>query len=213
MLYCSLIKNLTKRNIMTKQFDRNVFETFLQELTNAKLDSDDKSLLVSNMLSICTFEEQEEFAISLRKKGFVLNLYQNPTPVSNAVIPVSTDEGIRLLSVVRNIDPCRGEVGLPGGYVDKLETFEQAAARETFEETGLLLRAEDFSLMLSRVTPQNNTLVFCNYNHIVKASDIDMSFSNSETQKIVLSDPTQSFCFPSHQEVAKKFWENLKDYL
>jgi 8-oxo-dGTP diphosphatase len=213
MLYCSLIQNLTKRNIMTKQFDRNVFETFLQELTNAKLDSDDKSLLVSNMLSICTFEEQEEFAISLRKKGFVLNLYQNPTPVSNAVIPVSTDEGIRLLSVIRNIDPCRGEVGLPGGYVDKLETFEQAAARETFEETGLLLRAEDFSLMLSRVTPQNNTLVFCNYNHIVKASDIDMSFSNSETQKIVLSDPTQSFCFPSHQEVAKKFWENLKDYL
>lgn len=196
-----------------KKFDRNVFETFLQELTSAKLDSDDKSLLVSNMLSICTFQEQEEFAISLRKKGFVLNLYQNPTPVATAVIPVSTDEGIRLLSIVRNIEPGRGEVGLPGGYVDKLETFEQAAARETLEETGLHLHPEHFSLMLSRVTPQNNTLVFCNYNQIVKASDIDMSFSNSETQKIVLSDSTQKFCFPSHQEVVKKVWENLKDYL
>lgn len=198
---------------MMKKFDRNVFETFLQELTNANLDSEDKSLLVSNMLSICTFSEQEKFAISLRKRGFVFNLYQNPTPVSTAVIPVSTDEGIRLLAIVRNIEPGRGKVGLPGGYVDKLETFEQAAARETFEETGLSLHAEEFSLMLSRVTPQNNTLVFCNYNHIVKASDIDMSFSNSETQKIVLSEISQEFCFPTHQEVAKKFWDNLKDYL
>lgn len=200
-------------NIMKKNFDRTIFEKFLKEIESANLDSEDKSLLVSNMLSVCTFEEQEEFAISLRKRGFVLNLYQNPTPVSNAIVPVSTNEGIRLLSVVRNIEPKRGEVGLPGGYVDKLETFEQAAARETFEETGLCLRPEYFSLMLSRVTPQNNTLVFCNYNHIVKASDIDMSFSNSETQKIILSEPNQEFCFPSHQEVARKFWENLKDYL
>jgi len=198
---------------MNKKFNRNVFEAFLQELTNARLDSEDKSLLVSNMLSICTFQEQEEFAISLKKKGFLLNLYQNPTPVSTAVIPVSTDDGIRLLAVVRNIEPKRGGVGLPGGYVDKLETFEQAAARETLEETGLCLPPEQFSLMLSRVTPQNNTIVFCNYNSIVKASDIDLNFSNKETQKIVLTDPEQEFCFPSHTEVSKKFWDNVKDYL
>lgn len=149
----------------------------------------------------------------LKKRGFIFNLYQNPTPVSAALIPVSTDQGIRLLSVVRNIEPKRGEVGLPGGYVDKLETFEQAAARETLEETGLSLRSEDFSLMLSRVTPQNNTLVFCSYKNIVKASDIDLSFSNQETQKIVLAAPDQEFCFPSHAEVATKFWENIHHYL
>ncbi len=198
---------------MDKKFDRSVFEGFLQELTSARLDSEDKSLLVSNMLSICTFEEQEEFAISLKKRGFLFNLYQNPTPVSTAVIPVSTDEGIRLLAVVRNIEPKRGGIGLPGGYVDKLETFEQAAARETWEETGLRLPPEHFSLMLSRVTPQNNTIVFCNYNSIVKASDIDLSFSNKETQKIVLTAPEQEFCFPSHTEVSKKFWDNIRDYL
>lgn len=196
-----------------KKFDRSVFEKFLQELNSTNLDSDDKSLLVSNMLSICTFKEQEQFAISLKKRGFILNLYQNPTPVSTAIIPVSTDEGIRLLAVVRNIEPAKGQTGLPGGYVDKLETFEQAAARETFEETGLSLNPEHFSLMLSRVTPQNNTIVFCNYHHIVKAADIDMNFSNSETQKIVLADPQQELCFPSHKEVAKKFWNNIKDYL
>ncbi len=196
-----------------KQFNRKVFESFIKELSEAHLEPEDRSLLVGNMLSICTFSEQEQFAALLKKRGFVLNLYQNPTPVSAAVIPVSTDEGIRLLSVVRNIEPKRGEVGLPGGYVDKLETFEQAAARETFEETGLSLLPENFSLMLSRVTPQNNTLVFCSYKHIVKASDIDLDFSNNETQRIVLAGPDQEFCFPSHEEVAKKFWENIHDYL
>jgi 8-oxo-dGTP pyrophosphatase MutT (NUDIX family) len=198
---------------MTKEFDKSVLEAFLVELATAKLAPEDRSLLVGNILSRCTFEEQEEFAGLLRKRGFLFNFYQNPTPVSTAVIPVSTDEGIRLLSVVRNIEPKKGEVGLPGGYVDKLETFEQAAARETWEETGLRLLPENFSLMLSRVTPQNNTLVFCSYNHIVKASDIDLTFANEETQKIVLASPDQEFCFPSHVEVARKFWDNIHHYL
>lgn len=196
-----------------KQFSRDVFESFMREMDDSHLDNEDRSLLVGNMLSVCTFQEQEHFAALLKKRGFIFNLYQNPTPVATALIPVSTNQGIRLLSVVRNIEPQRGGIGLPGGYVDKLENFEQAAARETWEETGLKLLPEDFSLILSRVTQQNNTLVFCNYKYIVKASDIDLNFSNQETQKIILSDSNQEYCFPTHAEVAKKFWDNIHDYL
>lgn len=210
------IRNMQKirsNNMKKKQFNRSVFESFMEELETGHIEAEDKSLLVANMLSVCTFKEQEHFATLLKKRGFVFNLYQNPTPVSAALIPVSTDNGIKLLGVIRNIEPARGQMGLPGGYVDKIETFEQAAVRETFEETGLQLKEENFSLMVSRTTPQNNTLVFCNYNYIVKSSEIDWDFSNGETQKVVLADPGQSFCFPSHTEVAQKFWNNIHHYL
>ena len=197
----------------TTPFNLNIFHSFLEELTNSHLSSEDKSVLVAKMLSMCSFQEQENFALILKKKGFIFNLYQNPTPVTAAIIPVSTNEGIRLLSIVRNIEPQKGKIGLPGGYVDKLETFEHAAQRETLEETGLNLKAEEFSLMMSRTTPTNNTLVFCVYNRIVSSTEIDLNFSNEETQKIVLAEPTVEYCFPTHTEAAKRFWDNLHQYL
>ncbi|MBU3953636.1 MAG: NUDIX domain-containing protein, partial [Proteobacteria bacterium] len=37
----------------------------------------------------------------------------------------------------RNKSPKRGQWVLPGGFVDRGETLEEAARREFFEETGL----------------------------------------------------------------------------
>ncbi len=189
-------------------------EILLEKLLKSNFFSlEDKSIFFAEMLSSHSFSEQELFAMFLKKKGFILNVYQNPTPVAAALIPVATNDGVKLLSIVRNIEPQKGKIGLPGGYVDKLETFEQAAARETLEETGLYLRKEDFSLMMSRTTATNNTLVFCVYSKIVNASDIDLNFSNEETQKIVLSSEEQEYCFSTHNEAAQKFWKNIHHYL
>jgi ADP-ribose pyrophosphatase YjhB (NUDIX family) len=63
--------------------------------------------------------------------GFVW--YDDPK-VAACTIPAV--EG-RLILVRRSINPARGLWVFPGGYMDRGETVEEAAVRETREETGL----------------------------------------------------------------------------
>jgi ADP-ribose pyrophosphatase YjhB (NUDIX family) len=62
--------------------------------------------------------------------------YLNPKVVA-ATIP--EDHG-RLLLTRRSINPARGKWTFPGGFVDYGESTEDAALRETLEETGLRVR-------------------------------------------------------------------------
>ncbi|MER5868073.1 NUDIX domain-containing protein [Kitasatospora sp. NPDC002040] len=64
--------------------------------------------------------------------------YRNPLPVAVALLPVEVPDGARSLLVIRRtIDPGYGELALPGGYIDFGETWQQGAARELREETGI----------------------------------------------------------------------------
>ncbi len=65
--------------------------------------------------------------------------YVNPTPVAVCLLPV----GAGLLCVRRAIPPAAGHLALPGGYIDRAETWQRAAARELFEETGLRIDADE----------------------------------------------------------------------
>ena len=58
---------------------------------------------------------------------------ETPKLMVDIVIPM--EEGMVL--VRRSNDPFEGQWALPGGFVEVRETVEQAAVRETEEETGL----------------------------------------------------------------------------
>ena len=49
--------------------------------------------------------------------------------------------GDKVLLVCRAQEPCKGEWTFPGGLVELGETLRQAAVRETYEETGVRIRA------------------------------------------------------------------------
>jgi ADP-ribose pyrophosphatase YjhB (NUDIX family) len=59
--------------------------------------------------------------------------YSNPVPAACCFVT----RGTALLYVQRAVEPCKGQWGFPGGFVEVGETTEGAAQRELFEETGL----------------------------------------------------------------------------
>ena len=75
-----------------------------------------------------------------------LVIYHNPK-VAAGVIPVRDGQ---VVLVRRAMNPSRGAWVFPGGYVDRGECIEDAARRETWEETGLRVRLERLLGVYSR---------------------------------------------------------------
>ena len=68
--------------------------------------------------------------------------YQNPVPVAVILLPVA--DGVVVIR--RNIEPQKGTLTLPGGYIDLGETWQEAAQRELREETGIEIADSELRL-------------------------------------------------------------------
>lgn len=127
--------------------------------------------------------------------------YINPIPVTVVVMPV--DDGI--LVVRRNIEPRRGYLALPGGYVNFGETWQQAGARELLEETGVVITPDELGLIDIHSTPHGQILIFAKA-LARRWADLPKFEPNDETQEIlVLRQPTE-LAFPMHTAIANRFF-------
>jgi len=81
-------------------------------------------------------------------------LYHN---IAAAVALVFTFED-KILFTERNVDPDKGKLDLPGGFIDPNETAEAAACREISEELGLTITSSD----LTYITTQPNNYLYRN---------------------------------------------------
>lgn len=77
--------------------------------------------------------------------------------IAAAVAVVFTFED-KILFTVRNVNPDKGKLDLPGGFTDPNETAEETACREIKEELGLDLLPKD----LKYITTSPNTYLYKN---------------------------------------------------
>lgn len=126
--------------------------------------------------------------------------FLNPTPVSVLLQPV----GEGLLTVRRAIDPGRGELAIPGGFIDLNESWQQAAVRELHEETGVVVDAEDVEAFDVLSAPDGTVLIFGIAPKLDPAVVADFRPTN-EVSELVVVDEVQPLAFPLHTEVLTRW--------
>ena len=133
--------------------------------------------------------------------------YNNPLPVVVGMVRVLVGDDMRLLAVRRGIDPKKGELALPGGYIDPYECAEDAVARELREETGLDLPAPFWRPVATRVTQDNRLLMFMLCSQAVTPQALEGFVANSEVEALVPVCSCAKLGFPLHEEMLKsRIW-------
>jgi hypothetical protein len=132
--------------------------------------------------------------------------WRNPLPVVVSIVRV----GNGLLTVRRDIEPERGKLAFPGGYIDYGETWQEAAARELFEETSNLIDVDPdyFELLGIENAANGNILIFCaSKRRWVDDRDIENFKPNLEVSELrVIHTPTK-LAWETHTKFAKGFFD------
>ena len=126
--------------------------------------------------------------------------YRNPLPVVVVLLPV----GRGLVVVRRNIEPSKGTLTLPGGYLDLGETWQQGARRELLEETGIDIPAEVIELYDVQ-NGLDETLVIFGLAARQPACVVK-PFSSAETQEVALIHGPVELGFPNHTRVVARYF-------
>jgi ADP-ribose pyrophosphatase YjhB (NUDIX family)/uncharacterized protein YndB with AHSA1/START domain len=127
--------------------------------------------------------------------------FLNPVPVAVALIPYKN----KLVGIRRGIEPFKGQIALPGGYIGTGETFIQALSRESQEETGILISDDSWSVFEVGDSLQSNRILI--FGLTGEVNEIDLNFKSDETEEIVLIDENTSLAFPLHQKTVKKYFK------
>jgi 8-oxo-dGTP diphosphatase len=133
-------------------------------------------------------------------------VWRNPLPVALLLVPVLTvDEGAPgVVAVRRDIEPARGELCLPGGFIEFGETWEQAAARELREEAGL--HADPGEVTLFDVASTGHHVLIFGTVPARQASSLPPSAATDEsTEWVVLTKP-ETLAFPTHTDALAAFF-------
>ena len=126
--------------------------------------------------------------------------YLNPLPVVVVLLPIA--EG--LVVVRRNIEPQKGTLTLPGGYLDCGETWQQGGSRELLEETGIAVAAEQISLYDVQNGWDDTIVIFGLAEK--QPQRVLKPFASAETQEVtVISAPTE-LGFPLHSQMVRRYF-------
>jgi ADP-ribose pyrophosphatase YjhB (NUDIX family) len=127
--------------------------------------------------------------------------YRNPLPVSVVLLPV----GRGLLAVRRAIPPGAGKLALPGGYVNFGESWEEAGARELFEETGVRIDPGELESYRVLSASDGTLLVFGRAKRRAARALPDYRATDETTERVVLTGP-EELAFDLHTRVVADYF-------
>ena len=132
--------------------------------------------------------------------------YRNPLPVVVVLLPVTDRGGLLVIRRAIRNDPGHNRLALPGGFIDYNDpTWQEAAAREVREETGLRLKPDGFREFLVRSAPDHTLLLFALAPGITSAELPQFQATNETSEMAVVTAP-DDLAFPLHTEAARLYF-------
>ena len=150
--------------------------------------------------SYCGSRFAEEAAWPRRCGSCGRTSYLNPLPVVVVLLPLAGG----LVVVRRNIEPARGTLTLPGGYLDRGESWQEGARRELREETGIDLDGSEIRLYDVRNGLDDTLVVFGLAAE--QPGRVLHPFASAETQEVTLITGPRELGFPLHTEVVAQYF-------
>lgn len=127
--------------------------------------------------------------------------FLNPLPVAVVLIPV----GAGILAVRRAIEPGRGELALPGGFIEAGESWQEAGAREVWEECGLAVDPGELRAWRVLSSPIDTLLIFATARRREEDGLSEFVPNEEATERVVLTGPTQ-LAFRLHTQVVEEWF-------
>jgi ADP-ribose pyrophosphatase YjhB (NUDIX family) len=111
-----------------------------------------------------------------------------------------------LLLVRRGIEPGKGKLALPGGYVDHGETWQEAGAREVREETGILVSPDELAPFDVLSAPDGTLLVFgLSKKKRAEASLPPFAPTNETTERVIVR-KAETTAFSLHTQILTRYF-------
>lgn len=130
----------------------------------------------------------------------------NPKPVGVLIQPVNG----KILLIRRGIEPMKGHLALPGGFMETFGNWREEAARELKEETGLIIDPVGIRLFDMHSTPNNlNLLIFCIGPELVGV-DLTTFEPNHECTGLELTSEPVDLAFPLHTKALKSYFDAIR---
>ena len=130
-------------------------------------------------------------------------VWDNPAPV--AVLLIEHKNGVYLTR--RAIEPGKGLLALPGGYMIVGETWQEAAAREAMEEIQIVIDPKEISLVTVKSSSNSRSLLVIGYTRITDVSILPF-VKNEETEERVLVHNSVELAFPTHTDVLATLFDS-----
>jgi ADP-ribose pyrophosphatase YjhB (NUDIX family) len=126
--------------------------------------------------------------------------FSNPVPVAVALVPYKG----KLVGLRRGIEPRKGQIALPGGYINAGESYQAALSRELFEETGVSVPEKAWEVFHVGVSVESNRILI--FGRCREIENVDLNYKCEETEEIFMIDSMMSLAFPLHEEARDKFY-------